>query len=400
MTFDKEQAYEIYEEEQGIAKAARDYCKQIGIEYEERYRHQLSRYISTLDDVVGESAKTSSDPPVAGYTALRPDGSLMSPEEVCAKHNLPFENLKECSLVAHTSKTIYNMKFSFDAAEQDFTQFKEDLLQSIRAIPTKTVKPHKPEEGVSYLLVIDPADIHLGKNAQESSTGNVYNSDIAAQRVLEGVQGILDKCSGFKIDQILFVAGNDLLHCDDSNSRTTKGTYVDSEGTWDGNFIKAKELYIRVLDMLSEVANIHYTFNPSNHDYKMGYLLSQVVEAYFHENERIVFDIDLKHRKYFRYHNNLIGTTHGDCAKLNDLGSLMAEESSDWSECKNRYIYTHHVHHKTSKDFIGVTVESVRSPSGSDVWHTKNGYVGVPKAVEGFLHDKNQGQVCRITHNF
>jgi hypothetical protein len=27
---------------------------------------------------------------------------------------------------------------------------------------------------------------------------------------------------------------------------------------------------------------------------------------------------------------------------------------------KHRYVYTHHVHHKTSKDYQGVTVESLK----------------------------------------
>ena len=30
----------------------------------------------------------------------------------------------------------------------------------------------------------------------------------------------------------------------------------------------------------------------------------------------------------------------------------------------------------------------------------KMGYKGVPKAVEAFLHDKQHGQFCRLTHRF
>jgi hypothetical protein len=79
---------------------------------------------------------------------------------------------------------------------------------------------------------------------------------------------------------------------------------------------------------------------------------------------------------------------------------MATEFPLEWSQTKHRYVYTHHVHHKTSKDYIGVTVESLRSPSGTDSWHHRNGYTGVPKAVEGFLHHKEFGQVCRITHIF
>ncbi len=44
----------------------------------------------------------------------------------------------------------------------------------------------------------------------------------------------------------------------------------------------------------------------------------------------------------------------------------------------------HHVHHKLSKDYQGVTVESLRSASGTDSWHHRNGYQHAPKAIEGF----------------
>ena len=56
---------------------------------------------------------------------------------------------------------------------------------------------------------------------------------------------------------------------------------------------------------------------------------------------------------------------------------------------------------KTSKDYIGVTVESLRSPSGTDSWHHKMGYTSSNnQAIEGFIFSKYNGQVARITHLF
>ena len=76
------------------------------------------------------------------------------------------------------------------------------------------------------------------------------------------------------------------------------------------------------------------------------------------------------------------------------------EAKKDWGTTLHKYIYTHHVHHKTSKDFMGVTVESLRSPSATDSWHHRNLYQHAPKAVEGFIHSKLHGQISRITHLF
>ena len=78
----------------------------------------------------------------------------------------------------------------------------------------------------------------------------------------------------------------------------------------------------------------------------------------------------------------------------------MAHESKHWTECKHKYIYSHHLHHKISKDYMSVCVESMRSPSGTDSWHHRQGYEHSPKAVEGFLHHKEYGQIGRFNHLF
>jgi hypothetical protein len=249
--------------------------------------------------------------------------------------------------------------------------------------------------------VIDPADIHIGKLASSFETGEDYNNQIAVQRVREGVKGILDKTAGFNIDKILFIAGNDILHIDTPRRTTTSGTFQDTDGMWYDNFLIAKQLYIEILEMLVTVADVHFCFNPSNHDYTNGFFLADTIQSWFSKCKNITFDCSIAHRKYYTYGTNMIGSTHGDGAKAQDLPLLMAQESPlSWSQTKHRYVYTHHVHHKTSKDYIGVTVESLRSPSGTDSWHHRNGYTGSPKAVEGFLHHPEHGQVARITHLF
>lgn len=252
-----------------------------------------------------------------------------------------------------------------------------------------------------HLLVIDPADVHIGKLASSFETGEDYNNQMAVNRVVEGVHGILNKTSGFNIDKILFVAGNDILHIDTPKRTTTSGTPQDTDGMWYDNFLIAKKLYIEILELLIGVADVHFVYNPSNHDYTNGFFLADVIQSWFRNCKNITFDCSIAHRKYFKYHNNLIGTSHGDGAKLQDLPLLMAQEcASEWAQTKHRYVYTHHVHHKTSKDYIGVTVESLRSPSGADGWHHRNGYQHNPKAVEGFLHHPQHGQIARITHLF
>jgi len=284
--------------------------------------------------------------------------------------------------------------------EDKIEELRDRLIEDLKAYSPSypTIKRNKSED--SYCLVLDPADIHIGKLATSFETGVDYNSQIAVKRVKEGVQGILDKASGFDIDKIIFIGGNDILHTDTPQRKTTSGTPQDTEGMWYDNFLTAKQLYVDVLEMLITVADVEFVFNPSNHDYMTGFMLADVIKTHFRLSKNISFDCSIAHRKYSTYGSSLIGTTHGDGAKQVDLGQLMSIEAKEhWAASEHRYFYTHHVHHKTAKDYINVTVESLRSPSPADSWHHRNGYVN-KAAVEGFIHSKTQGQVARLTHFF
>jgi len=281
----------------------------------------------------------------------------------------------------------------------------EDIRNSI----IQDVKDHAPnyqpyqytQDEQSYLLVIDPADIHLNKLCSAFETTEACNHDIIYSRVLEGVKGIIGYCRGFKIDQILFVAGNDILHVDNPKNTTTSGTPQDVSLMWFDAFVLARKLLTECIELLLPIAPVHFQYNPSNHDFTNGFFLAQTIQAWFTNCNSITFDTTMQHRKYFKYGQNIIGTTHGDGAKETDLALLMAHEvGSAWHECKHRYYYTHHIHHKKSKDYMSVCVEALRSPSGTDGWHHRNGYQHSPKAVEGYIHSKDNGQISRLTYIF
>jgi len=287
---------------------------------------------------------------------------------------------------------------SFKTGESTaFESMTKNIIADIKSYAPKYPKIKRKKSKDAHLLIVDPADIHIGKLCTAYETGTDYNQNIAVKRVLEGVRGLLDKSNGFNIDKIIFVAGNDILHTDTPN-KTTKGTQVEQDGTWYDNFLTAKQLYVDVIEMLMQVADVEMVFNPSNHDYQSGFFLAQTIEAHFNKSKNVTFNCSIAHRKYSTYGNSLIGTTHGDGAKQNDLGQLMSIEAKElWGDSEYRYFYTHHVHHKSSKDLISCSIETLRSPSPADSWHATKGYKSM-EAVEAFIHSKEHGQLARITH--
>ena len=317
---------------------------------------------------------------------------------------------KDVVSVKHWQSASGEFRFSI-VTKEDLTANENDILKTVSNFIEKH-SPHYPSvkrttKYNNHLLVINPADIHIGKYANHLETGDGYNVEIACERVLEGLQGLIDKSKGFEVDRVLFCIGNDILHIDNVYNTTTAGTNQDVDGKWWEHFEIALALYVKCVEILREIAPVDVVHSMSNHDYQSGFHLAHALKSWFRNDSEVTFDISVAHRKYYQYGKNLIGLEHGDGAKMANLPLTMAQERPLlWSETTHRYWYLHHLHHKVkhkwldAKDFIGVTVEYMRSPSGTDSWHSRKGYVGVPRAVEGFLHEKNSGQVARLVHYF
>jgi len=316
---------------------------------------------------------------------------------------------KDVVSVKHWQSASGEYRFSI-VTKEDLDVEKQDILEGV----SNLIETHSPyykkvrrKKGCNHLLVVNPADIHIGKYANELETGSKYDVETACMRVIEGLEGLIAKSQGFGIERILFCIGNDVLHIDNVYNTTTKGTRQDVDGKWWMHFEFALGLYVKCVEILREIAPVDVVHSMSNHDYQSGFHLAHALKSWFRKDSEVSFDISVAYRKYYKYGKNLIGLEHGDGAKMDNLPLLMAQEKPEmWSETEYRYWYLHHLHHKIkhkwrdAKDFIGVTVEYMRSPSGTDSWHKRKGYCGVPKAVEGFLHEKSSGQVARLVHYF
>jgi len=322
-------------------------------------------------------------------------------EEVGIENNIPSE--ASYGWVKTDKASVF---FRNKIASESYLELSESIVADMKKHSPKYPEVKRKKQG-NHLLVIDPADVHIGKLSVDSETGSEYNTNIACDRVMSGIDGILQKASGFNLDEIWLIVGNDILHIDTINNTTTRGTKQDVSGTWHENFKVARKLYVSIIEKLMTIADVKVIFNPSNHDYMSGYFLADSLESWFNKSKNVTFDTSIRHRKYSVYGSNLIMTSHGDEAKETDYAYLMPNEvPKEWAETKFRYVYLHHIHHKRSikynsgKDFNGVTIEYLRSPSEADAWHYRNGYCMAPRAIEAFIHSKDSGQVARITNYF
>lgn len=311
----------------------------------------------------------------------------------------------------------------------NWSEFRQSLIDDIKSYsPIFPVIKRVNIIKDPVLYLVDPSDPHFGKYASIEETGERFDLEEATKRYNEGIDGLIDKASSYNIERIVMIGGNDVNHIDNPFNKTTKGTHQDTSSMWFENFNASKIANIKAIEKLLTVANVHFVHCQSNHDVMTGFFLAQTIQAWFHNCNQITFDISPAHRKYIQYGNNLIGCTHGDGAPETALPDLMKTEAKKaWSVSEYAYWYVHHIHHKDKKaiqnakpirveqDGRGVSVlktglsleardyshvEYLRSMTGTDSWHHQKGFQHAFKAMEGFIHHPEYGQINRISHLF
>ena len=272
--------------------------------------------------------------------------------------------------------------------------------------------PHFTEIKTNFeedlLLEVASFDKHYGKLAWAPETGDNYDLQIAATRVLETTATLLKRVSGFNIGHILYSLGNDQLNSNNYQNETAFSKHIqDEDGRWQKVFNVALETEIQVIKLLLQKNKpIHIKWIPGNHDWERSYYLAKALEAYFKDEPLIVFDVAPAPRKYFKFGKVLLGYTHAALEKEADLPMLMATEASEfWSDTLYREWHLGHYHttkgmvYKTpsTRENFGVMIEYLRSIAGTDAWHNMKGYVGNIKGIDAFLFDKNHGRIAKIS---
>ena len=182
MGYDKERIMELYSEESTITDVAKKYAKENGIEYTDSIRRSISKVINKNDDDdLDNNTKTETNQysNISPLSALKEDGSIMDIEEYCNFYNIPYEQVKTFKLVTHTGKGAYYNIASNTMSGKGFEEFYRQLLEDLASISNKPKSVNRKTEVGEHLLVIDPADVHIGKLSDSFETGEDYDSQIA-----------------------------------------------------------------------------------------------------------------------------------------------------------------------------------------------------------------------------
>lgn len=273
-----------------------------------------------------------------------------------------------------------------------------------RAIVNKHIKTKNTKK---YLFELSLPDLHIGKLAWDKESGEDYDTKIAIGRYNEAIESLLEQVSHIKdqVEQILFPIGNDLINIDNKHNMTTAGTPQNVDSRWQQMFLKAKNLLIYNIDKLYKIAPVNVVMISGNHDQQTIFYLGEALKAWYHNNANVLIDNSPTQRKYYAYGVNLIGFTHGNEEKHQDLGLIMAtEQPLMWATAKFRQIHLGHYHKKKEIKYVdsdehqGFKVKILPSLSGTDAWHSTKGYIAGKGAV-GMLYDSTRGMIAEYSFN-
>lgn len=301
----------------------------------------------------------------------------------------------------------------------DKYRFMRELIEDVK-------KEHKPDiKPLNKITLLDDDDknlfvplffdVHVGRVYFENHNDPLGKSVMECQNiVMESLYRMINEIKHKKIDTILFVMGQDFINFDTGNPfpQTTKGTPMETDIMYQNMIRTSRIMMYTMIDTLLEIAPVKIMSVAGNHEKQTTWLLMELLKAKYEDNKNVEIDNSHHERKYFKYGNNLIMSTHGESIKEAEIHQLMSIDNPKyWSDCDYKYAYLGHWHYdrcmksKSPKnivlgqDYKGVNIEFVRSMAKTDMYEHSKGYVGTVKGAKAMIHNYVHGRTHKIGIN-
>lgn len=278
--------------------------------------------------------------------------------------------------------------------------FLEEIKNSIRDFAPNYPKLNYTRTKESgYLLELSLYDLHLGLVTEN------YNPKVAIDRYFTAISRLLDWYSNKPIDRIVLVIGNDFFNANDRHGNTVKLNPRDDSPRWKDTYKKGFNTLVKSIDLCQSIAPVDIVVVEGNHDADRIFYAAHALEAWYANCPQVEIYNDSNDFQFYKWKKNLLGFTHGDACKLNELPMIMATgcDPKDWADSEFRMWRTGHKHHGKTTDYlsrpvsIGDELHGVRvmmSPGLCDrsTWELWKGYKSIKEAV-GTLWSATEGDI-------
>ncbi len=250
------------------------------------------------------------------------------------------------------------------------------------------VKKPRHRSNAELKGVVPIGDGHIGLMTWAGDTPESYDLKTAQSLYRHALASAIESSASYGCESILLAALGDFVHTDGPKNATTKGTPVSVDGRWPKIlFAAVNTLEFAVLEALKSHKRVDLSIIAGNHDQDTTTAVVVALSKLFQNNPRVTVNLSFQRFHYYQHGKCLIGTTHGDMAKVDKLPFIMAQDCPKiWGDTVHRHWYTGHVHHDTARkynpqkptfqhaDMGTVSVETMRVLVPQDYWHHGSGY--------------------------
>ncbi len=302
------------------------------------------------------------------------------------------------------TSTLYdaegNMKLQWVKTGKEARRF-EELREIIREIAKEDVKPLRRKKNnyscdEELLSVYPLGDPHIGMYAWHAETGEDFDCDRARELYHEAIAELTDDA---KAKQALIINVGDFFHADNTLNQTLRSKNVLDV---DSRYARVLRVGVSIMkDLIDTCLQKHETVKVinaiGNHDDHSAIYLTEVLNAFYTNEPRVVIDTSPAKFHYHKFGKVLLGVTHGDTVKPQALGPIMTRDCISFlSDTRFRVWHTGHIHHDSTKDYVDCVVESHRTLTPSDAWATGAGYRSW-RSMKRIDYHKDKGEILRKT---
>lgn len=252
-----------------------------------------------------------------------------------------------------------------------------DALQAVvEPLQGKSEFVEPPAYADDDLLTVYPmGDPHIGMYAWAAESGEDFDLEIGERNLVAAVDHLVALAPSSS--RALIVNLGDFFHGDTTENRTARsGHALDVDTRW----AKVLEVGIKIMrrcidQALAKHATVRVVNEIGNHDDHSAVMLSLALKLYYENNPRVEIDTSPDRFHWYHFGENLIGITHGNGIKLEQLPGIMAHDRKvEWGTTTYRHWYTGHVHSDKLREFPGVVVETFRTLAARDAYAQHAGY--------------------------
>lgn len=225
------------------------------------------------------------------------------------------------------------------------------------------------------LVVYPLGDPHIGMLAWANEVGQSFDLKIAERELVECMKQLVARSPAS--EEAIVCNLGDFWHSQDDTQRTPKGG---NKLDVDGRTGKVGRVGLRIFRTIIDTAlqkhsRVRVRSVPGNHDPQTSFWLPEVMRATYANEPRVTVEDGFAPYQFDVFGRVLLGWAHGDGAKLEALGEIMAtDRPAEWGAASFRYWNTGHVHHWAQKELRGCFIDTHRTLAGRDHWHHHSGY--------------------------